>query len=84
MASWGLPTFVFTILGVKLKCMYRMTNDFTHFKMSKLTTVSFSDLDQGIEMIIFEPILTTFEASFIFWGNWDSGSSLKSNHHYQI
>jgi hypothetical protein len=34
--------------------------------MEKSATVSFTDLDQGCEMIIFESILNTFEASFIF------------------
>ncbi len=36
------------------------------FNMDIITAVIFTDLDQGIEMIIFELILTTFEASFIF------------------
>ncbi len=36
-------------------------------------------------MIIFMSILTTYEASFIFWGSLGkNGSSLKSNHHKQI
>jgi hypothetical protein len=30
------------------------------------TTASFTDLDQGDKIIIFESILTTFEASSIF------------------
>jgi hypothetical protein len=30
------------------------------------STVSFTDLDQGSEMIIFESLLTTFTVSFIF------------------
>jgi hypothetical protein len=33
---------------------------------SKEATVSFMELDEGCEMIIFESILTTFEVSFIF------------------
>jgi hypothetical protein len=49
--------------------------------------VSFKDPDQDGEMIIFESILTTFEASFIFPGSWGSrqiGLSLKLNHRKQI
>jgi hypothetical protein len=48
--------------------------------------VSFKDLNQGSEMIIYEFILTTFKASTIFWvrwgssKNWLNGLSLKSNH----
>ena len=34
-----------------------------------------TDLDSRLEMIIFESILTTFEASTIFWGN--SGNQLE-------
>jgi hypothetical protein len=49
-------------------------------KKNYTPTVSFAALDQGIEMIIFESILTTFEASSIF------GVSIqtKSNQHMQI
>jgi hypothetical protein len=32
----------------------------------KRATASFTDLDQGCEIVIFRSILTTFEASFIF------------------
>jgi hypothetical protein len=49
--------------------------------------MSFVYLDQGSEMIIYESILTTFEKSAIFRGNWAAskiGLSLKSNHHRQI
>ena len=36
------------------------------------------DLDSRLEMIIFKSILTTFEASTIFWGSWgSSGNQLK-------
>jgi hypothetical protein len=37
-----------------------------------LFTVCFADLDQGIEIIIFESIFTTLEASFIFRNSWGS------------
>ncbi len=50
-------------------------------------TVSFTDLDQGIELIIFESILTTFIMSIVFRGYRGSrkiGSSLKLIHHWQI
>ena len=36
------------------------------------TTECVPDSDSEIEVIIFESILTTFEASRIFWGSWDS------------
>jgi hypothetical protein len=37
--------------------------------------VSFTDLEQGRLMLIFESVLTTFEASFIFLGSLGSGKS---------
>jgi hypothetical protein len=50
--------------------------------------VSFTDLDQDIEMIIFGSILTIFEASstlFVVGGALAKiGLSLKSDHHRQI
>ncbi len=38
-------------------------------------TMNFTDLDQGIKMIILESNLATFEASFIFWGSWGSSKN---------
>ncbi len=35
-------------------------------------TVCFTNVDLGSEMIIFEPILTAFEESFIFWDTLSS------------
>ncbi len=35
-------------------------------------TVSFVDLDQGFDLIIFKSILTIFLATFIFWGSLGS------------
>jgi hypothetical protein len=49
--------------------------------------MSFTDLDQDSEMIIFESILTTFEASFIFEAAGAVAkidSSLILNHYKQI
>jgi hypothetical protein len=51
--------------------------------------MSLTDLNQGIEMIIFESIMTTFEPSFIFRGSLGSSKnwlehSIKSNRHRQI
>jgi hypothetical protein len=37
---------------------------------------SFMDLDLGSEMISFESVLTTFEASFYFWRSWGSSKNL--------
>jgi hypothetical protein len=54
----------------------------------KKDTISFTDLDLGSEMNIYESILTTFEVSFIFFEAdrvaGKIGSSFKSNHHRQI
>jgi len=36
----------------------------------------FTNLDQGSQMIIVVSILTTFEASSIFKGSWDSRKNL--------
>ncbi len=53
-----------------------------------MSTVCFTDLDQGGEMIIFALLFTTFEASFFFAAagrycphNW---LELKSIHYWQI
>jgi len=35
-------------------------------------TESVTDLDQGLELLIFESILTSFKLSIIFRGNWGS------------
>jgi hypothetical protein len=42
---------------------------------TRVATVSLMDLDQGSEMIIFESILTDFEASTIFSSSRVSGKS---------
>jgi hypothetical protein len=50
-------------------------------------SASFNDLDQGSEMIIFEWILTTFEASSIFEAAgvlMKIGLNLKLNHQIQL
>jgi hypothetical protein len=50
-------------------------------------TESFTDVDQGRKMIIFEYIMNTFEASSIFEAAREGakiGFSLKSNDHQQI
>ena len=39
---------------------------------TELRTECDTGLDSQREMIIFESILTTFEASIIFWGSWGS------------
>ena len=39
---------------------------------NKIITECVTDLDKRSEMIIFESILTTFEASFVFSGSWGS------------
>jgi hypothetical protein len=52
-----------------------------------INTVSFTALDQGSKMIIFQSILTAFEASSIFEATGVVGKiclSLKLNHHGQI
>jgi hypothetical protein len=41
-------------------------NFLNELQETKIHTVSFTDLDRSSEMIIFESLLTTFEASFIF------------------
>jgi hypothetical protein len=54
-----------------------------HF-LVKLATVSFTDLDQGSEMIIFQSVLSSFEASSIFEASGAVATidlSQKLNHH---
>jgi hypothetical protein len=41
-------------------------------KRQKTSAVCFTDLDQGIKMIIFQSMLTTFTASVVFRGSWGS------------
>jgi hypothetical protein len=39
------------------------------------STVYFTDLDQGSEMIIYKSILTTFIVSVVFRGSWGSSKN---------
>jgi hypothetical protein len=54
------------------------------YVLKLLSTVSFTELDQGSEMIIFKSTLTTFNVSSIFEAAVKNGLSLKSNQHRQI
>jgi hypothetical protein len=61
-------------------CKYSSNNEGTLYllfgvNLCLISTVSFTDLDQGSEMIIFESILTTFKESVIYRRNWGGGKN---------
>ena len=47
----------------------------SNYQEQNIASDGVTDLDLRLEMIIFESILTTFEASTIFWGSWGSSEN---------
>ncbi len=73
---WSPTQFLISELKENLSLYSNITGNFpflvfySHsqaYPWELLPTESFTDLDQGSEMIIFGSILTTLEASFIYW-----------------
>ncbi len=58
-----------------MKCAERMVGCGGGVGLKVFPTVSFTDLDQSSEIIIFGSIWTTFEANTTFWGSWGSSKN---------
>ncbi len=54
---------------------FKSRRDEYFMSLNFTSTVYFTDLDQGSKMIIFESIFTTFIASVVFRGPWNSGKN---------